>query len=204
MGFGLVFIGYLFMYSFPYKGFDITVDLLGFLIAYFGIRKLAEYGCGFDTLKKYFYVLFPASSITLIFQLCSLFGVKIPFASLYDSAYIALVFVYNILLFVAIYKIADDTEIFSIKAKAKRNLTIGVIYYLLVFFFNLPIEYIQQLKVFLTSKFSLGLILFIVGYVWLFLNLVTIFNCYMWICEQGDEEMPIKERKLFLKRNEDE
>lgn len=204
MGFGLLFIGYLFMFSFPYHGFDILPDILGFLIAYFGLKTLSDYGCGFDNLKRYFYVLLPASAITAIIQLIGLFWKKLSFLSVWEYIYTAFLLLYNVLLLIAVYKIADDTDLKSIKAKAKRNLYLGIVYYALVLFLNFPIDFIHRLNLYLTEKLSIGLVLFLFGYVWMILNLSLIFNCYMWICPPGDEEMPLRERKRFLKKDKEE
>ena len=203
MGFGLVFLGYLFMFSIPFREFDIAIDLLGFVLAYFGVKKLAEYGCGFDNLKKYFCVILPSSAITLIFQLASNFGLKSNLFSFWNPVYIALVFVYNLMLLVSIYKIAEDIELMSLKAKARRNLLIGVIYYFFTLLFNIPLDVIEKFNKYLSQKLPIGLILYLLGYVWLFLNLGLIYSCYMRICEPGDEDMPIKEKKSILKGEED-
>ena len=197
MGFGLLFIGYLFLFSFPYKSFDIAPDLIGFIISYLGIRKLSEYGCGFDNLKKYFYILLPAGFLTLVLQLLSLFGIDVTILNLWSYVYIALLFVYNILLLTSIYKIAKDTDLRSIMAKSKRNLYIGVIYYALMLFFEFPVKFVRNIKDFLVADYSLGFILFVMGYLWLILNLIIIYNCYMWICEPGDEDMQIENKKSF-------
>lgn len=204
MGFGLIFIGYLFMFSFPYHGFDILPDIIGFIISYFGLKTLSEYGCGFDNLKRYFNILLPASAVTALLQLICLFVNKHSIVTVWEYIYTAFILLYNVLLLIAIYKIADDTDLKTIKAKAKRNLFLGIVYYILIFFLNFPIDYIQKLNLYLTEKLSIGLVLFLFGYVWMFLNLSLIFNCYMWICKPGDEDMPVKERKKLFKKDEEE
>ena len=203
MGFGLVFVGYLFMYSFPYRGFDITPDIIGFLIAYYGLKKLKDYGCFFDNLYLYMRVLIPVSFLTFVFQLFTLLGFDLAFLSVWNSAYSVFLFVYTLFLLISIYKIAEDTEIGTIKLKAKRNMFIGVVYYVLVFFFELPFRVVFKINEYLTTRFAFGTVLFLVGYIWLFLNLALIFNCYMRICEPGDEDMPEKPKKnIFNKEDE--
>lgn len=192
MGFGLLFLGYLFMYSFPYKGFDVLPDIIGFIICYIGIRKLAEYGCGFDNLKKYMYMLLPGGLVTVIFQILGLCGYSLSFKQIWDYCYIALVLFFNLLILVAIYKIAEDTGLKSITAKVQRNLIIGIIYYILMLFFELPFAFVQNLG---QSIEYLGVILLILGYIWQTLNLTLIFSCYMWICAPGDEDMPERKKK---------
>ena len=204
MGFGLLFLGYLFMYSFPYKGFDITPDIIGFIISYLGIRKLSEYGCGWDVLKRYMYVMLPASLATGVLQAVIAFVTPLDLYTYWSYIYTALLMVYNLLLLTAVYKIAEDTEVISIKAKAKRNMILGAAYYFVMLILDLPVAYIQNLKAYLSSVIPLGFIIFVFGYLWLFLNLAVIFSCYMWICAPGDEDMPVKESKFFKKKKEEE
>lgn len=204
MGFGLLFLGYLFMYSFPYKGFDVTPDILGFLISYLGIRKLSEYGCGWDVLKKYMYVILPAGGVTAILQIIIFFGNDLGIYTYWSYAYTALLMVYNVLLLTAVYKIAEDTEVKSIKAKAKRNMILGIAYYFIMLFLDIPVAYVQNLKSYLSSVIPLGFIIFVFGYLWQFLNLAVIFSCYMWICAPGDEDMPVKESKFSKKKKEED
>ena len=111
---------------------------------------------------------------------------------------------YHILLFVAIYKISEDVEMRSIKIKAQRNMIMGVIYFMVGIMFKLPIPVVQKIVTLLKTRYAAGAIFYLYGYVWLFLNLAVIFSCYMWICAQGDEDMPMKERKIRPKRNEDD
>ena len=206
MGFGLVFIGYMFMYSFPYKGLDILPDILGFIISYFGVKTLADYGCGWELVKRYYYLLIPAGGVTLVLQIQGMSQSSVSFVNeLWNYFYTALLLVYNIMLLVAIYRIALDTEVFSIKAKASRNLVLGVVYYAIMLIISFPIEPIQKLKDFLSVNYAFGLLLYIFGYVWQFLNLALIFSCYMWICNSEDKDMPFKEPKIFkIKKKSDE
>ena len=100
MGFGLLFIGYMFMFSFPYKGLDVLPDIIGFIISYIGIRSLSEYGCGFDDLKKYYSVLLPASFLTFVLQLLQVFGVGIGILEVWNYIYTAFIMLFNILLLI--------------------------------------------------------------------------------------------------------
>ena len=204
MGFGLLFIGYMFMFSFPYRGLDILPDIIGFIISYIGIRSLSEYGCGFDDLKKYYSVLLPASFLTFVLQLLQVFGVGIGILEVWNYIYTAFIMLFNILLLVAIYKISNDTDLKSLMAKAKRNLIITFIYFGMTLILNLPFSFIVRFKTFLTTKYALGFAMFVFGYCWLILNLLLIYNCYMWICKPGDEDMPMPEKRSVLKHKEEE
>ncbi len=204
MGFGPLFLGYLFIYSFSYKGFDILPDAIGFIIMYFGLKKLSEYGYGFEILKKYIYALFPSSLITLVLQIFTFTGhSKGQMTNIWNCIYIPLMLVFNLMLLISIKNIANDLELKVVKVRAVRNIILTVIYYSLTLFFTLPIPFIESLKTLLTEKYALGIVLYILGYAWLFLNTILIFSCYMWICKEGDEEMPVSDKKS-KKRNEGE
>ena len=205
MGFGLLFIGYLFFFSFPYKQtLNLPPDLLGFIISYIGIRTLAEYGCGWENLKKYFSVIFPASILNLILQIVNLSGNLLGIREIWLYAYEALIIVYNILLLVSVHNIAKDTEVKSIQAKAKRNIILMLVYYIIMLVFSLPISYVQEIYKHLAVNYSFTLVLFLYNYLWRFLNLVLIFSCYMWICKEGDQDMPEKEHNFFLKKHKED
>ncbi len=205
MGFGLLFIGYLLFFSFPFKEtLNLPPDLFGFIITYIGIRSLAEYGCGWENLKRYYSVIFPASILNLTLQLVNIFGMLTEIREIWDYAYEALIIVYNLLLLIAIYKIAVETEVKSIQAKAKRNIILMVVYYATMLIISLPLPFIQDVYKHLEVNFSFTLVLFIFNYLWRFLNLALIFSCYMWICQEGDEDMPEKERTFFTKKHKEE
>ena len=203
MGFGLLFISYLFLYSFPYKTLDITPDFLGFIIAFLGIRLLAEYGCGWEKVKSFMYALLPVSFITLVLQILGLTPITLPFMEIWNYVYIAFLLVYNILLLMAIYGIANDTGVISIKVRAQRNLVLTVLYYGIMLLISLPISSVQEAVAYLSDKYAFGLIMYLFGYTWLILNSILIFSCYMRICREGDEEMPEKESKLFKKKDKE-
>lgn len=201
MGFGYLFIGYLFMFSFPYRGLDIFPDIIGFIIAFIGIRTLSEYGCGFDNLKRFFCLLIPSSFITLAIQILRLLNIDLSFIEIWETAYTAMILVYNIMLLVAIYRIGKDTGVGIIYAKAQRNLVLCLMYYAIILFFSFPSPLTEKLEVYLATKFSFGLVMYIFGYVWLILNASLIYSCYMWICQIGDEDMPEKESKFMKLKN---
>lgn len=201
MGFGLLFIGYLLFFSFPYKEIlNLPPDLFGFIISFLGVRTLAEYGCGWENLKKYFLVIFPASILNIVIQIINLLGALMKICEIWAYIYEALLIVYNILLLIAVYNIAKDTEVKSIQAKAKRNIFLMLVYYAVMFIITLPITQITDIYKYLESNYSFTLVMFIYNYLWRFLNLALIFSCYMWICKEGDEDMPEKEVGLLRKK----
>ncbi len=204
MGFGPLFLGYLFIFSFSYKGFDILPDAIGFLIMYFGLKKLSEYGYGFYNLKKYMYFLFPSSLITLTMQIFSFTGLNNDLLTeIWNCIYIPLMLVFNLMLLISIKNIASDLDLKVVRVRALRNLILTVIYYSLTLFFSLPIPFIKSFVDVLTEKYALGIVMYILGYVWLILNTALIFSCYMYICKEGDEDMPVPEKKTRKAKEEE-
>ena len=201
MGFGLLFIGYLLFFSFPYKEtLNLPPDFFGFIISFLGVRTLAEYGCGWENLKKYFTLMFPASILNIAIQITNLSGYLTGVGEIWAYIYEALLIVYNTLMLIAVYNIAKDTEVKSIQAKAKRNIFLMLVYYAVMFIITLPITQITDIYKYLESNYSFTLVMFIYNYLWRFLNLALIFSCYMWICKEGDEDMPEKEVGLLRKK----
>lgn len=181
------------MFSFPYKGFDILPDIVGFILAFTALRSLSEYSEGFETLKKYLYLLLPSSLVTLVLQILVLTGSKQNlFFEAYFTGYTALLAFYNILLLTAIKKIARETELKSLEARAMRNTVLAILYYAALLFSYLPFDFVKNVSSHPTYKVTL----FLFGYIWQALNFVLIFSCYMWICRQGDEDMPVKKRRI--------
>ncbi len=204
MGFGFLFLGNFFFADFYYKDFDILPDFVGLILVFIGLLTLSTYGCGFDNLKRYMYLMFPLSLFHSVLQILLINSIDLGIYEIWSYVYTAIRLVYTLMLLVAIYRIANDTEVHSIAAKAQRNMVLFVIYNAIVLFLDFPAESIRKIEEFLIQKFAFGLFMFIVKDILFILNLVLIYSCYMWICKEGDEDMPEKERKFFKKKGESE
>jgi hypothetical protein len=79
-----------------------------------------------------------------------------------------------------------------------------LIYYAVMIIISLPFPFIQDVYKYLEVNLSFTLVLFIFNYLWRFLNLALIFSCYMWICQEGDEDMPEKEHTILTKKHKEE
>ena len=119
------------------------------------------------------------------------------------ALYIPLMLLFNLMLLISIKNIATDLDLKVIRVRALRNLILTAIYYGLTLFFALPSSSIKSIVTTLTEKYAMGIVMYILGYVWLFLNIILIFSCYMYICKEGDEDMPVPEKKT-KKANEEE
>ncbi|NLK38883.1 MAG: hypothetical protein GX303_01365 [Clostridiales bacterium] len=202
MGFGLLFTGFLLSINFIFPGFT---DIFAYLLMFAGITKLSVYNRQFKGAKYLLFSLFAIGLASLALEIIRF--LKINNASLESAATYILpitmlfeaVFLYFALS--GIRAIAVETGLHHLADRAVRNLFLGAVYYLLniIMLINHPI--INDMY----KYFSAPVWLF--GLVWMVLNAVLIYSCYIWICLEGDEEMTIKESKYafvnFFRRIED-
>lgn len=203
MGFGLLFLGYLFMVDFPYKGLDIFPDAAGFALMLIGLQVLREYEAKFKHAQKPAYILLFLTFIELVKQLLGFFELwqNDIFSIILTYAIQAAMLVYYYLLIKAISAIAVRTGLPKIKVRARRNLILTYIIYAVKFIFSIDIPYIKELAAKLNEIMYLTGFVFMLDALLLLLNAVLILSCYMRICRKGDEDMPVKEKK---KRRKDD
>ncbi|MBO5273882.1 MAG: hypothetical protein J6I45_04635 [Clostridia bacterium] len=196
MGFGLLLFGYLMLITVPFHGVDVFVDLVGFLFILAAMKKLEAYNIYFLRCKQTAVVMCGVGALTLITQVMSFFvtlpGIVTTAAALINAAGM-LVFHYFMLH--GIRSIARYTELPKWAAKAERNWSITVIYYVAVLALMIP-----AVENFAGPYFSLPV--YVLGLVWLGLNIWLIFNCYARICLEGDEDMPYTPSKFEVAFNE--
>ena len=188
MGFGLLFLGYFFMFYFPYKGLDVFPDVAGFVINVFALKKLSEYKLGFDLLKRLNYVCIALSSVLLGLQISGLFGKLGTVLTYFEPLYIAFMFVFNVFLLTSVYRIAKDTESLSVAARAQRNLVLTFIYAVIAVFNSLPPSITGGLLEKL-DRYGYAIGSYILRCVWLVLNLVLLYSCYMRIVPEGTDDI---------------
>lgn len=197
MGFGLLFIGYIFTYLLSFAGaYGCYPAIIGCAIMLYALTKLTEYEVKF---KYTFFVLLPLTlcvGISMISTFCTMIGVgNILFfsASLFKAviAYSKLTFdlFYNVVLLYAISAIALNTGIERTSHACLRNEIIYTLYFVLAVVSEiLPTESMIRSYTVL-SALILSLCLAI-------LNLIVIFSCYMRICDENDQDMKRKESKI--------
>ncbi len=187
MGFGLLFLGYFFMFNFPYRGFDIFPDFLGFVINVFAFRRLAEYKMGFEVLKKYNWLMLFSSVVLAALQLTGLVSEPLPVTGYYELVYLGLTFFYHFYLLASIYRLATDAGSLTVAAQAKRNLTLSFIYVFFALFNALPFGFVTELIERL-NKYGYGIGIYILRCIWLLFNLTLIYSAYMRIAPEGEEQ----------------
>ncbi len=204
MGFGFLFLGYFFLFSLSNGGFDMIPDILGFLIMYKGMRLLCN-ACPDNRPLGYakwtMMGLIAFSGVILVTQLIGLFAASplpagvtnwliAPLNLLYSLA----IGGWHILFFWGIYLLAVQIELPKISRKARRNLALTAVYYLLTLIsktglFRFIAEHLSSPD---AAMSYMNFALWLLGCLWLLFNITSLFSCYMWICLEGDEDMPVR------------
>lgn len=193
MGFGLLFLGYMFSYiiRIGLGNYAFAAMLIGSFIMYLGLSELRKYSPVFI----YSYVL----DILLI--LCAFFesirGIDEIFmlswgihgstaAAIFEWAGVILDLLFNAAVIYGIIDMAKRVDFPDIRSRAIRNSVFVGIFYTYQFFIMLPIEAVEKEKSFLMTLLVLASVVYTV------LNAALIFRCYALICPEGDVEMKRK------------
>lgn len=196
MGFGLLFIGFLLSINFVYAGFT---DFLACFLMFSGMTKLSVYNPGFRRAK---YALLPLMAMglgSLTLEVSRFMGMA---GTAWDMAgRLVAVFTY---LFEAVFlwfllsgikAIALETRLPRLAGRVSRNVFLGAVYYLLSSLMLIDHPAVNEF-----SRYF-GFPVWLFGLVWMALNALLIFSCYVWICLEGDEDMPLKESRFtFVNR----
>ncbi len=199
MGFGSLFVGYMMLLAIPLRSMGICVEVLGYIIMLRALspRVLGQYQHAFAKAGRACWLLIPLGCFSLGLQLLDTIG----FHALYTTVYDATALVYTVLLATALlifhYYLYDgiahqarDVDLPDIVRQVIRNRILTIVYFTLMIAVNfLDIPALTQ---YLPYENMIGIVS-LVGIVWMILNGKMIFNCYMWICLPGDEDMPIRE-----------
>lgn len=189
MGFGILFVGYAisFLVSMTYYGY--LFRLVGFCIMSVALLKLREYGKGFR------YPLIIALAMTAFglvesyFELATKLSLPLPgfagaSATVMDWICMLGIILFNLALLYAIFDIAGRLELTDQRNSAVRNAIFIVLYLILNALGMGPLSGNETFG----KYFSLPI--FLLQLLWVIADLVLIFSCYMYICPEGDEDMP--------------
>ena len=192
MGFGILFIGYIAAYVMSLAGaYGCFPAIIGCVVMLYAITKLVDYEPFF---KYAFFALVPLTlcvGYNLFDEVTSMLGSYLPgflgykitetfFA--YGKVFADLAF--NIVLLLAIYKIAKATELDKIQKAAIRNAIFFALYSVLC----VVVEVYPNRYIFMAAM--------IVGLVTVILNCSCICSCYMRICDESDKDMTAKRSKI--------
>ena len=198
MGFGLVSFGWLFFADIPWK-IDFLADFIGCFFIIMGARKLKPYSVHFGNAAKWFGILMiPSLAITAMEAAFMITEKQV------ISEYLVHVEVVHTLIFaVATYflllgviRISTDVGREKIARKCRRNMGISAV--AMVFYM---VTRLLANTTFGEDKWTrllriCWLVANVVWYLALVFNFIQLFSCYMWICYEGDEDMPMYEHSM--------
>ncbi|MBO4265497.1 MAG: hypothetical protein J5922_05410 [Clostridia bacterium] len=197
MGFGLLFVGYLFLFNFPlhnFFGIDSIPDLIGYVVMCVGIFKLSNYIDKFKAAKPIIFPMIVFASARSAISVLSYLDFDVP-AALCDVLWTVeavLIILLHYVILEGIFDIAKETELKKISIRAKRNEICLAIYALslaVIKLFATAAVFWSWVKT-VTLLFGIWLIL---------LCAMLIFSSYMWICLPKDLDMKPREFKISKK-----
>lgn len=185
MGFGYLFIGYLFFFNVAYAN---LTDVVGVLLMMIGLSSLLKYARGF---RSAFYATIPLLVVSLfsfLDGLLSLLGVsaipdELSVFAVILSHVLKGVFLWHVL--TGVREISHETDIPVLEARALRNRLLVPVYYLLAILTEVKTVFGAAFPYFAAARLLFGL-------VFTFLCAKCFFECYIWICLEGDENMEDK------------
>ena len=193
MGFAWMFLGYVLLLgtNFEILGvtLDITPDVVGFLLLSHGFSVASRYCDCFKISKVLGNIGVPVSLLYLLAELSSSFEILTLSSGVISAVrygYSLFKLIFSLCLLYSLYLISAQTGVEKLRKKSIRL----AIYTALFFFAEhfLP-NLLSAANVSLESSKIAG-IQMLLNILCILINATLIFGCYMWICLEGDEDMP--------------
>ena len=196
MGFGLLLFGYAFAFVLSLSPYPYVLALIGYAIMLEAFIKLGRYNARFI---RCIYLLIPmllCSAYTAVGEISAMispenlviFSAGVKDAVMYIE--LALVVAFNILLALALRSIAKDVGIEKIQSKS----------FTLIFAVSVYTVTALALHVFMDPQSEVGVVFtyasYIIRFIWAVIGIVTLFDCYRTICDEGDADMPLKRSRI--------
>lgn len=200
MGFGWMFLGYILLLgtNFEILGvtLDITPDVIGFLLLCHGFSVASKYCDCFKISKILGMIGVPLSLAYLLTELStSLEIVVLAPAALTVISYVYAIFklVFSLCLLYSLYLISAQTGVEKLRKKSIRL----AIYTVLFFFAEHSLATIFSWIGVTLEPSKLAGAQMLLGVLCILINATLIFGCYMWICLEGDEDMPDNRKRKY-------
>lgn len=198
MGFGFLFYGFLMMIelgiatSSEYAlSVDVFPDLAGYLFMLTAAYRLELYAKGFARLKKMLLPLVAIGALIYGVSILSLFDVNPVWLErmLHALQYATIVFqpLAFFCMFGGVMVLASEVDLPAIASRAKLLAGIGTAYYAAQLLFMLA----EDLSLPLFGSY-VGFLRYVLMIVWLIFLIMTewmLFQCYMYICYEGEERI---------------
>ncbi len=186
MGFGYVFLGCLLTVNIPYHSYT---DVFAVALMLLGLSTLAPYAKGFAGAFRAGLPLLAVSLVRFVLsvlQLLNLFSLPLLSSSLTLVGYVCKFFFFW-LFFMGVDEVAKQTDIPKLRAHAMRSRFLTPVFCLMGL---LPETGLFTVHTAFLQYYLLGFLLF--GLIYALLNSKTVYECYMLICFEGEEEMDEK------------
>ena len=200
MGFGLLIYGYLMMIDFGVStiaeyniGFDVFPDIVGYIIFFTALKKLSRHASGFRIAKYLSIPLIVLGAVKLAAEGFSFFGkYGSVISSVLDAcewAKLTLFVIFNLFLLSGVRSLAARVELPKTVKRSTGAMIINLLYFIMkVSVYAFP--FAEGERYFMILSFSLT------WYLLVFFTIFVMFNCYMYICYEGDENIMIPESRL--------
>ena len=210
MGFGLLLIGYFMASVMSFNVFGAFFKLAGYALAFFGIKKLAQYH------KSFSFLALSCISVIAISAGCAIGNlsdflcdnqivseklISDTLVNVFTYARYALEFVFNALLCISVFAISKETGAPKLVYISIRNLVIYCLYFILQVVCWVPTEAVRAFL----EKTALPAWVLILNLLILILNVLMLFSAYTKICDESDVEMKQKPSRFeFINRMREE
>lgn len=200
MGFAWMFLGYILLLgtNFEILGvtLDITPDVVGFLLLSHGFSVASRYCDCFKISKIMGTVGVPLSFLYLIAELSysmELVPLSGGWLTAINYGYAIFKLAFSLCLLYSLYLISAQTGVEKLRKKSIR-----LAIYTAFFFFAehfLP-SFLPHFGIVLDASKTAGLQM-LLNICCIVINATLIFGCYMWICLEGDEDMPDNRKRKY-------
>ena len=193
MGFGWMFLGYILLLgtNFEILGvtLDITPDVIGFLLLSHGFSVASKYCDCFKISNILGIAGIPLSLAYLLTELATSFEL-IAFSPdtlmMIGLVYSLFKLIFSLCLLYSLYLISAQTGVEKLRKKSIRLAIYTVLFFFAEHFLS---TFLSWGGITLSSEKLAGLQM-LLGVLCIIINATLIFGCYMWICLEGDEDMP--------------
>ncbi len=196
MGFGVLFFGYAAAYLMSLNSFGYLFKIVGAAVMLSGIGKLRDFE------KSFNYLYFCGIAVALSALSEAIFAIIEPSflpigeaSAISTAAWLLTAVPFHALLYISFYRISKEVGVMKL---AGRSILGGIF---------LGVELLLALSVYIVGFLSTKLAWYLTGaaflfsYVIIIFNLALIYSCYKNICEEGDEDAPVKPSKIpFLNK----
>ena len=187
MGFGVMFVGVFFLWSAKILNFDVLPDFIGYLIILYGIKCATRYCNNFKKARVAAVIAAVVSFAVFATQGLGLLGIN-PLGDdvlqIIEAANQASRIMFIMILLTSIFGLAKETG----AEKTEKRSLISVVAVPVLWLGYIVIGVMNYLGAIGDEKFLAAALLCEIVYV--LLTAVAVFSAYMWICVEGDEDMP--------------